>query len=334
MYRIDTFRLIRSLPPVSFPPLSSLFRDNRFGTFSKLVIGAVRLFTESIGRVWGTRRNIRYRSYLSIQREIGFYFSAARLMGLSLSGLSRHQQIDLITDAARYMGLFLTTPLPPEGSEFEIEANFIMSDIPDRISLVWEDNGQPIEIYINGILISDRGKPCFLWDRQNMTADLSDIVRWGTNRIGIRSRQPDFPTTIPAVHWLDPVVITGDFDVRLDIISARKESRRQLSWGKRGTGNYSGTIVYTNRFHLPKRFEGKKAFLDLGDVRVASRVVLNGRDLGARLWPPYRYEITDTLTAGENEIEVSVANTAENLLGTPLLSGITTDPKIIFYEGR
>ncbi len=334
MYRIDDFRLIRSSPPVSFPPLRGLFTDDRFGTVARLMITAVRVFTESIGRAWGIRRKIGYRSYFSIQRQIGFYFLAARLMGLPLSGLSRHQQIDLITDAARYMGLFLSTPLPPEGSEFEIEANFIMSDIPHRVSLVWEDNGQPIEIYINGILVSDRGKQCFLWDRQNVTADLSDIVRWGTNRIGIRSRQPEFPTTIPAVHWLDPVVITGDFDVRLDIISARKESRRQLSWGKRGTGNYSGTIVYTNRFHLPKRFEDKKAFLDLGDVRVASRVVLNGRDLGARLWPPYRYEITDALTAGENEIEVSVSNTAENLLGTPLLSGITTDPKIIFYEGR
>lgn len=334
MLRIDNFRLIRSSPPVSFPPLRDLVRDNRYGRFAKIMITAVRVFTESVGRVWGIRRKIGYRSYTSIQREVGFYFFAARLIGLNLSGLSRYQQIELIKDAVRYMGLFLSTPLPPEGSEFEIEANFIVGDIPTRVFLVWEDTSEPIEIYINGILVSDRGRACFLWDRQNMRADLSKIVRWGTNRIGIRSRQPDFPTTIPAIHWIDPVVIMGDFDVRLDIITARKQTRGHLSWGRTGTGNYSGTITYTNRFRLPKRFDGKAAILDLGDVRVACRVVLNGTDMGARLWPPYRYDIADALLPGENEIKVSVTNTTENLLGTPILSGIMTDPKIVFFENR
>jgi hypothetical protein len=260
------------------------------------------------------------------------YFTAARILGLSLTGLSRHQQIDLIADATRYMGLFFSTPLPPEGAEFEMEATFIAAYVPHRISLVWEDTGEPTEIFVNGSLVSDRAKRCFLWEKNNRTADLSGIVRWGTNQITIRSRQAVYPSMLPALQWMEPIVLAGDFDVKQDIITAKRETKRHLVWGGKRAGNYSGAVTYRCLFRLPKRFAGKRAILDLGDVRVASRVVLNGLDLGARLWPPYRYEITDALNPGENEIAVTVENTAENLLGIPLLSGIVSDPKIAFYD--
>ncbi len=330
--RIGKFRLIRSSPTVSFPAIAALWTDDRFGTAAKVIITVVRAFTESAGRILGIRKRIGHRSYTSMEREMRLHFLTARLLGLSLAGLSRYQQIELIKDAARYMGLFLSTPLPPEGAEFEIEANFIAGYIPRRISLVWEETGEPIEIYVNGQLVSGRGKECFLWDRKNRMADLSGIIRWGTNRIGIRSRQPAFPSTIPALHWVEPVVLAGDFYVNMDIITTRKETTRHLLWGKKGTGNYSGTVTYRCAFRVPKQYAGKRAILDLGDVRVTSRVRLNGRDLGARLWPPYRYEVTDSLISEENEIEISVTNTTENLLGTPILSGGVSDPKISFFD--
>jgi hypothetical protein len=332
MFRIDNFRLIRSSPSVTPPPLRDLARDDRFGTFTKIVIASVRAFTESLGRIWGIRRKIGYRSFSSMEREMRLYASAARLVRLINPDQPHYRKVDLIRDASRYMGLSLSTPLPPEDSEFEIEANFIIGQIPRRISLVWEDTGEPIDIFINGILVSDQGRECFVWDRKNRTANLSDVIRWGTNRIGIRSRQPGFPTVIPAIHCVEPVVIAGDFDVSMDIITARKETTRHLSWGKIATGNYSGTIAYRNRFRVPRRFAGKVSILDLGDVRVACRVVLNGKDLGAQLWPPYRYDLTGALSSGDNEIEISVTNTAENLLGSPIQSGITTDPKIMFFD--
>jgi len=332
MLRIDSFRLIRSSPPVPLSPVNDFIRDDRFGLFSKIVIGLVRFFTESIGRVWGIRRKIGYRSFTSMEREIAFYLTAARLGGLTATAQAHYRQVDLVRDAARHMGLFLSTPLPPEGSEFEIEANFIVGHIPARIFLVWEDYGEPTEIFINGILVSDRAESCFVWDRHNKRADLSDIIRWGTNRIGIRSHQPGFPSVIPTIHCVEPVVITGEFDVNMDIITARKETTRHLSWGRNATGNYSGTVTFTSRFHLPQRFAGNTAILELGDVRVSCRVILNGHDLGAKIWPPYRFDITNVLSPGENDIEISVTNTAENLLGTPILSGIVTDPKIIFFN--
>ncbi len=332
MLRIDNFRLIRSVPPVALPPLNRLTGDDRFSLFTKIIIASVRVLTESIGRVWGIRKKIGYRSFTSMEREMRFYSSAARLARLTVPGQTHYRKVDLIRDAARYMGLFFSTPLPPVGSEFEIEANFIVGTIPRRIFLVWEDTGQPTEIFVNGVLVSNRAQGCFVWDRQNKRASLSDIVRWGTNRIGIRSRQPGFPTVIPAIHCIEPIVLAGDFDVNLDIITARKETTRHLSWGTNATGNYSGTIAYRTRFRLPKRFTGKVSILELGDVRVACRVVLNGHDMGARLWPPYRYDVTDALSSGENEIEISVTNTTENILGKPMLSGIVTDPKIVFYN--
>jgi hypothetical protein len=334
MFRIDNLRLIRSSPPVSFPPLSDLWKDTRFGLIAKIMMSVVRAFTDSVGRIFRIRKKIGYRSYTTMELEMRRYFLAARIFGLSLSGQSRYQQIDLIKDATRYMGLFLSTPLPPEGAEFEIEASFMATHVPRRICLVWEDIGEPIDIYVNGVLVSDRSRECFLWDRHNRMADLSGIVKWGTNQIGIRSRQTVYPSVIPALHWIEPIVLTGDFGVNQDIITTRKETTRHLLWGRKRTGNYSGAVSYRCAFYLPKRFTGKRAILDLGDVRVACRVVLNGRDMGARLWPPYRYEVTDALKPGENEIEISVTNTAENLLGMPMLSGIVTDPKIAFFDPR
>jgi hypothetical protein len=55
-------------------------------------------------------------------------------------------------------------------------------------------------------------------------------------------------------------------------------------------------------------------WLDLGEVRYAARVRLNGRDLGPRAWGPYRWDISDAVRPGANKLEVEVANTRANEL--------------------
>lgn len=52
--------------------------------------------------------------------------------------------------------------------------------------------------------------------------------------------------------------------------------------------------------------------LDLGEVGEIARVILNGKDLGWRISAPYRWEISEALKQGENELEVVVANTLAN----------------------
>jgi hypothetical protein len=48
--------------------------------------------------------------------------------------------------------------------------------------------------------------------------------------------------------------------------------------------------------------------LELGDVRVMARVNVNGRNCGVAWRSPYRVEITGAVCAGENALEIQVAN--------------------------
>src|SRR5690606_29477204 len=55
-----------------------------------------------------------------------------------------------------------------------------------------------------------------------------------------------------------------------------------------------------------------RIYLDLGDVAKVADVWLNGKPLGITWTPPYRYDVTDLLTAGKNTLKVDVVNTWSN----------------------
>lgn len=76
------------------------------------------------------------------------------------------------------------------------------------------------------------------------------------------------------------------------------------------TPDFSGRIRYTGTF------TGKKAALalDLGEVGQTAHLWCNGRDLGVRVCPPYRYDLTEALRDGENELVIEVSNTLANAI--------------------
>ena len=92
---------------------------------------------------------------------------------------------------------------------------------------------------------------------------------------------------------------------------------------------FSGDAVYRTVF----RWRGdvaNGAFLDLGDVRYACEVRLNGQPLGKRIWRPFRFDLTGALQRGDNLLEVVVSNTRANSLADPAaLEGWNLDS---FYE--
>lgn len=79
---------------------------------------------------------------------------------------------------------------------------------------------------------------------------------------------------------------------------------------------FAGTAEYRCRFHVSKEQVGADKIhqLDLGDVQVLARVVLNGHDLGTLWRAPYSVEVTDALVAGPNELVVRVTTTWPNRL--------------------
>ena len=73
---------------------------------------------------------------------------------------------------------------------------------------------------------------------------------------------------------------------------------------------FSGTAVYRKSFALPGKLFGnhQRLYLDLGNVAVMARVILNGADLGTLWKPPYRLEVTRALRPGNNQLELKVVN--------------------------
>ncbi len=87
-----------------------------------------------------------------------------------------------------------------------------------------------------------------------------------------------------------------------------------ISWSDSadpGVKFFSGTATYRARFDFPDSKhnpQNSKLFLDLGDVRVMARVMVNGRDCGVAWRAPFRVEITGAVRGGENTLEIQVAN--------------------------
>ncbi|MGL6196237.1 MAG: glycosyl hydrolase [Thermoguttaceae bacterium] len=78
---------------------------------------------------------------------------------------------------------------------------------------------------------------------------------------------------------------------------------------------FSGVAKYSKTFeHKKDNQDIARVFIDLGDVEVMAKVIINGKTVGTRWIAPYRFEVTDYLKEGKNELEIEVANLWPNRL--------------------
>ena len=101
--------------------------------------------------------------------------------------------------------------------------------------------------------------------------------------------------------------------------TARAVFDKLEDWAKRpdeAIRYYSGSATYRKTFNIePEVYNLKSAlYLDLGKVEVVAEVRLNGKYLG-KLWTrPFMVDVADSIRAGENHLEVQVANLWPNRL--------------------
>jgi hypothetical protein len=131
----------------------------------------------------------------------------------------------------------------------------------------------------------------------------------------VQVRMSDGKTTTQTVTALAaPVAIAGPWRVAF----ARDRGappqialERLQSWTEHadpGVKYFSGVAEYRTTFALSAVPAGVVALLDLGVVADLAEVRLNGTWLGGLWQPPFRVEVTPALRAGENMLEVRVAN--------------------------
>jgi hypothetical protein len=79
------------------------------------------------------------------------------------------------------------------------------------------------------------------------------------------------------------------------------------SWQDLGVKDVSGPGTYTKEFVLNAKPAGKRRMLlECADLRDYAHLRLNGVDLQARGWQPYRWDVTKALKLGKNVVEIEV----------------------------
>ena len=110
--------------------------------------------------------------------------------------------------------------------------------------------------------------------------------------------EPSFATAGDTVATLD-----GDWSVSLN----GKDTTTALKpWEELGAAGFAGPATYKKQFTAAAAPKGKHVYLEVGDVHDYAKVTLNGKELGARAWGPYRWDVTGALKAGANDLQIEV----------------------------
>ena len=117
--------------------------------------------------------------------------------------------------------------------------------------------------------------------------------------------------------------LSGDWSLTL---GDRRLTTPLKSWEDLGVSAFAGTALYRKEFTAPAA-KGP-VFLECENVHDYARVRLNGVDLDAHGWRPYRWEITKALKPGANVLEIEVQGSGGGGRGAgrggaaPVVSGL------------
>jgi hypothetical protein len=109
---------------------------------------------------------------------------------------------------------------------------------------------------------------------------------------------------MPTVSGSEPEAeLAGGWSVTL---GEKQLSTPLKSWEEMGVPSFTGTGMYKQEFTPSSLPQGKRFYLDLGNVHEIARVRLNGTEFEARSWPPYLWDVTETIKSGANALEIQV----------------------------
>ncbi len=126
--------------------------------------------------------------------------------------------------------------------------------------------------------------------------------------------------------------LMGSFSVdkSCSALVAPRDSIRSGSWTDHGYPFYSGSASYTQNIEIPQLIENQRVILRANNPAQIAEFVVNGKNAGTRLWPPFEIDITNLTNPGLNTIEIKITNSPANMmLQEPLLSGLVNGAHLI-----
>jgi hypothetical protein len=217
----------------------------------------------------------------------------------------------------------------PVWYRISFQANYL----PPELNLIVDGfAGSDWSLYVNGEQVKSTPVRSQV-DGQMKSVDITPHLRKGENLIALR-----LVVTNPTDGLLDLLKLTGDFSLAPNgdgtyMIEGPCNSLRPAPWTNQGYPHFSGRAVYRKRFERPESFTGQRVFVEPQMDDDVLEVLVNGQSAGVRLWAPYQVEVTNLLKAGENTLELRVANTLVNLLeAVKRPSGLAGAPKLVPYR--
>lgn len=119
-----------------------------------------------------------------------------------------------------------------------------------------------------------------------------------------------FPEKSEGLHMAE-IETLWDIDLRetgkeTEFKPFRKNSKLFNITGKNGETEFSGEMRYQTKLNIN---DTAHVELEFENVGVTAQLFVNGKDMGQRICRPYRWDITEAVKAGENDVEVFVCNT-------------------------
>ncbi|WP_158712678.1 glycosyl hydrolase [Parabacteroides pacaensis] len=90
----------------------------------------------------------------------------------------------------------------------------------------------------------------------------------------------------------------------------RVDNKQLASWYSYGLQQYTGFLEYETSVVVDDL--SREMYIDLGEVKFVAEVFVNGISVGARLWPPFKFDISDAIRSGENKIRIRIGNLIAN----------------------
>lgn len=109
------------------------------------------------------------------------------------------------------------------------------------------------------------------------------------------------------------------------------------SWTFTGLSYYVGSALYERTWNMPANLAGKHILLDLGRVGSAAEISVNGKKIGERVWLPFKFDITNAVHPGSNNLSLLITNTnaANEAMGKEVPSwgtgGVISGPRLLEY---
>jgi hypothetical protein len=109
----------------------------------------------------------------------------------------------------------------------------------------------------------------------------------------------------------EPVLVAGTTlvdlggDWTLDL-NGKQVTTPLKSWEALGTTSFAGPATYRKQFTISAAPAGKRLFLEIADVHEYAKVKVNGKELEGHAWQPFRWDVTNVVKPGANDLEVEV----------------------------